>query len=143
MLVAFVKILLRVRLEYHRRALLHYKSTLGNRHHRTADLFVEVAEHNIRLRQSEMALALLDHALEAYSYSNNFMPEKSRAIFMRMNALRALRKTDEADAELSKCFTIYTRLFMKQGRTRKHVAKSSPEELVDEDLDDLIVFWSK
>lgn len=43
-------------LEYHRRALFHYKSTLGNNHHRTADLFVKVAEHSMRMRQEENAL---------------------------------------------------------------------------------------
>lgn len=43
-------------LEYHRRALFHYKSTLGNGHHRTADLFVKMAEHYIRMRQEDNAL---------------------------------------------------------------------------------------
>lgn len=43
-------------LEYHRRALFHYKSTLGNNHHRTADLFVKFAEHMMRMKQGENAL---------------------------------------------------------------------------------------
>ncbi|KAL1302195.1 hypothetical protein AAFC00_002624 [Neodothiora populina] len=40
---------------YHRRALLQYKSTLGNNHHRTADLCVKVAGHHLRLRHWELA----------------------------------------------------------------------------------------
>lgn len=43
-------------LSYHREALQHYKSTLGNNHHRTADLYVKVAEHSVRLGQEETAL---------------------------------------------------------------------------------------
>jgi len=43
-------------LTYHHKALLHYRSTLGNNHHRTADTFVKVAEHHIRLRQYETAM---------------------------------------------------------------------------------------
>lgn len=43
-------------LAYHREALQHYKSTLGNNHHRTTDLYVKVAEHSVRLRQEETAL---------------------------------------------------------------------------------------
>lgn len=43
-------------LDYHRKALSHYKSMLGNGHHRTADLFVKVAEHSMRLKQDDSAL---------------------------------------------------------------------------------------
>lgn len=41
---------------FHRKALLHYKSTLGNNHHRTADVCVKVAEHSIRLKQKDTAM---------------------------------------------------------------------------------------
>lgn len=43
-------------LEYHRRALHHYKMTLGSNHHRTADLYVKVTQHSIRMNQEETAL---------------------------------------------------------------------------------------
>ncbi|KAL9623533.1 MAG: hypothetical protein Q9160_002214 [Pyrenula sp. 1 TL-2023] len=133
-------------LDYHRRALLHYKSTLGNRHHRTADLFVKVADHNIRLYQYEMALALLDHALETYTYTNNYLPEKTRASFKRVKALHALRRSEEADSELSRCFEVYNQLFQEQLPTRSVQAsrpKKTAADLVDNDFDELIVFWSK
>lgn len=45
-------------LEYHRKALFHYKHTLGNGHHRTADVFVKVAEHSMRMGQGDNALCV-------------------------------------------------------------------------------------
>lgn len=45
--------------DYHRKALFHYKSTLGNSHHRTADLFVKLAEHSMGMEQEENALFVL------------------------------------------------------------------------------------
>jgi tetratricopeptide (TPR) repeat protein len=129
-------------LDYHRRALMHYKSTLGNRHHRTADVFVKVAEHYIKLGNYEMALALLNHALEAFSNSHTYMPEKTRACWMRYKALSALGKKGEADSELANCYQVYVRLRTKrEGDGPKF--KETSSELDDEDMDDLIVFWSK
>ena len=46
-------------LEYHRKALFHDKSTLGNAHHRTADLFVKLAEHSMRMKQDDNALFVI------------------------------------------------------------------------------------
>ncbi|KAF2656291.1 TPR-like protein [Lophiostoma macrostomum CBS 122681] len=130
--------------DYHRRALMHYKSTLGNRHHRTADLFVKMAEHHIRLNKNGMALALLDHAFEAYSSSNTFVPEKARAWWMRHKALKAQGKLDEAGVELDKCFQVYRRWVEERQRegTWGGVLKRA-EDLEDRDIDPLIVFWSK
>lgn len=133
-------------LDYHRRALLFYKSTLGNHHHRTADVLVKVADHNIRLHQYDMALALIDYALDAYSQSNNFISEKARASFRRIKTLRALQRVDEADSQLRHCFEIYTRLFKDQvraNRASKSDHKTRAEDLDDSDFDSLIVFWSR
>ena len=129
-------------LDYHRRALMHYKSTLGNRHHRTADVFVKVAEHHINLGNYDMALALLNHALEAFSNSHTYMPEKTRACWMRYKVLSGLGKKEEAEIELANCYQVYSRLRSKrEGYGPKF--KEKPSELDDDDIDDLIVFWSK
>jgi tetratricopeptide (TPR) repeat protein len=132
-------------LSYHHKALLHYKSTLGNNHHRTAAVFVKVAEHNIRVNQYDTAIALLDHALKAYSMSKNYVPEKTRASFKRSHALHSLHKTDEANKELRKCFRLYSELVAEKiiltGKQR--VMKKRAEDLVDRDFDDLVAFWSK
>jgi tetratricopeptide (TPR) repeat protein len=132
-------------LSYHHKALLHFKATLGNNHHLTASVFVKVAEHNIRVHQYDTALALLDHALKAYSMSSNYRSEKARVSFKRSRALRYLRKTDEADRELHKCFQVYSELvaerIMLTGKQR--AVKKRAEDLVDKDFDDLVAFWFK
>lgn len=128
--------------DYHRRALMHYKSTLGNRHHRTADMFVKVAEHNIMLGNPEMALALLDHSLDAFSISHTYMPEKTRASWMRYKALKELERLKDAENELAACFQIYAKLRSSREDSLLEI-KRRPQELDDRDIDDLIVFWSK
>ncbi|KAF2115388.1 hypothetical protein BDV96DRAFT_687329 [Lophiotrema nucula] len=128
--------------EYHKRALEHYKSTLGIRHRRTADLFTKVAEHGIILGQFEIAITLLDDALEGYSSSPTFMPEKTRAVWMRHKALKGVGRLHEAQNELLKCFQMYSRL----ERERPYLnleAKKKPDEIDDPAIDRLIPFWSK
>ncbi|CZT10392.1 uncharacterized protein RAG0_14884 [Rhynchosporium agropyri] len=130
---------------YHHKALLHFKATLGNNHHLTASVFVKVAEHNIRASQYDTAIALLDHALKSYSISNNYLSEKARVSFKLSNALTRLRKFDEADIELRKCFQVYSdqvaeRTFLT-GKPR--IVKTRKEDLTDKDFDDLVAFWFK
>ncbi|KAH7092430.1 hypothetical protein FB567DRAFT_625427 [Paraphoma chrysanthemicola] len=129
-------------LDYHRRALMHYKSTLGNRHHRTADVFVKVAEHNIRLGNNELALVLLDFSMDAFSVSHTYMPEKTRAGWMRYKALKGLGKMAEAEEELAKCYQVYYKLRTTRNDSVLEIKKAA-KELNDRDIDDLIVFWSK
>jgi hypothetical protein len=128
-------------LDYHRRALMHYKSTLGNRHHRTADLFVKVAEHNIVLGNHNLALALLDHSLDAFK-SPVYMPEKTRAGWVRQRALRELGRLREADQELANSYKAYVKLKTKRDGHGVTI-QQGPNELGQEDLDDLIAFWSR
>ena len=90
-------------------------------------------------------MALLNHALKAYSMSINYVPEKARVSFKRSRALRYLRKVDEADRELRKCFQVYSELVVERimltGKQRP--VKKKAEDLVDKDFDDLVAFWFK
>ena len=132
--------------DYHRRTLMHYKTTLGNRHHRTADVFVKVADHNLNIGQYDMALALLNYALEAYSDSNHYLPEKMRASLKRSKALRALKKDEEADAELSKCFKIYAMRhheLVRSKMVKEADRKTKETELTDQDVIQFVAFWSR
>ena len=93
-----------------------------------------------------MALALLDHAVEAYSNSNYFTPEKARASFKRAKALRALERGKDADAEISKCFRMYKLLFTELVRTQRANGadrKANEKDLTDADVNKLVAFWSK
>ncbi|EOD50697.1 putative tetratricopeptide repeat domain-containing protein [Neofusicoccum parvum UCRNP2] len=126
-------------LAFHRKALLHYKSTLGNNHHRTADVCVKVAEHSIRLKQEDTAMALLDHALKAYSNRETYVPEKARALFKRSQVLRMMRKADEAEQVREEAAELY---YEAVGADEKGVERKKAGELVDEDFYELIAFWS-
>ena len=42
--------------DLHQRCLLHYKSTVGNNHHRTGDGCVKVSDHYVRLLKYDTAL---------------------------------------------------------------------------------------
>lgn len=65
--------------------------------------------------------------------------------FKRSQALRCLKKVDEANRELRKCFQIYTDQVTERialtGKQR--VVKRRAEDLVDMDFDDLVAFWFK
>jgi hypothetical protein len=125
---------------------MHYKATLGNRHHRTADVLVKVADHNLNIGQFEMALALLDHALDVYSNSHHYVPEKLRASLKRSRALRGLAMDEQADQEFTKCFNIYTMHIQELLRNHKaipHDRRTREEDLTDRDVIELIAFWSR
>ena len=141
---------------YHQRALLQYKSTIGNNHHRTADLCVKVAGHYIRVGQFEAAMlvqppplklswnvdhlirarrTLLNQALKVYGDRAIYKPEKARAKFKRMLLLMSMQKLDEVTAEREESSKLYREVC--PGDSRR------PEDLTDDDYDDIIVFWSK
>ncbi|KAK3673350.1 hypothetical protein LTR78_006896 [Recurvomyces mirabilis] len=129
-------------LDYHRKALLHYKTTLGNGHHRTADMLVKIAEHSIRMGQHENALALLDVALKAYHsrYKGDrgtaYTPEKARALYFRSRALYAMSKDVDAD----EAFEEAVELLREADST---LANCDPTSLTTKDFDRLVAFWSK
>lgn len=182
---------------------MHYKYTLGNNHHRTADTLVKVAEHHLRRGQDEMALQLLEAASKIYASSSGsssgasaasasspsgdaeteaaatatYKPERARAGFKRAQALRALDRGERADAALRECFGLYRDVFeadlLRQEtllteeriddersdrpaaaaaappsttttpESRKRKGKQRPQDLTDEDLVELVAFWSK
>lgn len=65
--------------------------------------------------------------------------------FKIAHTLRCLRKVDEADRELRKCFQVYSEVVHERIALteRQRVLKKRAEDLVDQDFDDLIAFWFK
>jgi hypothetical protein len=125
---------------------MHYKATLGNRHHRTADVLVKVADHNLNIDQFEMALALLDHALDVYSNSHHYVPEKLRASLKRSRALRGLAMDEPADQEFTECFNDYKMHIQKLLRDERPIPqdrRTREEDLTHEDVIEIIPFWSR
>lgn len=65
--------------------------------------------------------------------------------FKRAHTLRCLRKVDEADRELRKCFQVYSEVVHERIALtgRRRIIKTRAEDLNDRDFDDLIAFWFK
>lgn len=136
---------------YHQRALIQYKSTVGNNHHRTAALCYKVADHYIRLQQNDAALSvvyclswieglmgalrtLLDQALKIYGDRPEYTPEKARAHFLKGNLLMKLQDPEKGQAALEQSFDLY----------RSYAGKMSLRGQPSiSDFEDLVVFWSK
>ncbi|KAK5107684.1 hypothetical protein LTR62_000919 [Meristemomyces frigidus] len=129
-------------LDYHRKALLHYKNTLGNGHHRTADLFTKIGEHYLRLGLHDNALALLGHALQAYNSQTSgdrqdaYMPEKSRAMYFQFRALESMNRADEATEAMEHAAETIS-------RAEEGWPVDDPSTLRAKDIDRLVAFWSK
>ncbi|PVH87326.1 hypothetical protein DL98DRAFT_271169 [Cadophora sp. DSE1049] len=125
--------------EFHLRGLQQYKSTIGNNHHRTADLCVKVSDHYTRLRQYSAASYLLDQALKIYGDRGYYDPEKARALYKKGRLLQLLQDTEEKSKKyLDEALQLNRKLKKGGADFRKGI-----EDLTDRDFDDLIVFWSK
>lgn len=146
--------------DYHQRALLHHKYTLGSNHHRTADTFIKVAEHHLR-RGDEIALPLIEAALKIYDSSNEstYKPEKARALYKRHHLLLAADDKEAAFKQLDECFKLYRIVFdeeaanlaearrlgpfLSENAGKNLVKKQTSSELQAGDLDYLVAFWSR
>ncbi|KAI9930214.1 hypothetical protein MW887_012026 [Aspergillus wentii] len=125
-------------LEFHARALLHFKETVGNHHHRTADMCFKVAEHYARLEESEKAITLLDQALKTYAEQPYFCAERARAWYLKGKMLVAQQQQNESK-EAKTCFGEAVRLF----RLARPDDGRPLERLGQEDFNNAVIFWSR
>lgn len=120
---------------YHRKALAQYQSTIGNIHHRTADVCHKVAQHCLRSHRLEQAEALVEQALKVWSVDERiYQPEIARTTFLKSKVLRARGKDEEATEIASIARTL-------GGSLRRD--GSDAGELTEEDFDQLVTFWSR
>ncbi|KAF2117449.1 hypothetical protein BDV96DRAFT_644867 [Lophiotrema nucula] len=124
-------------LEYHQRALNHYRSTLGSGHHRTADSLVRIGRHFMKMGQMDEALDLVDRAIQIYGFDIAFKAELARARFWKSRVLRAGSRIEEADAEYSASVTMYREL---EGKVDTKDESDNPDE---SDFDSRVTFWSR
>lgn len=120
---------------YHQRALIQYKSTVGNNHHRTAAMCYKVANHYIRKQQNDGALKLLDQALKVYGDRPEYTPEKARASFLKGRLLTMLQDPERGRAALEQSFELYRSCVGK--------GKDLGRDPSTTDFEDLVIFWSK
>ncbi|KAF2736406.1 hypothetical protein EJ04DRAFT_575373 [Polyplosphaeria fusca] len=94
-------------LEYHQRALNHYRNILGSGHHRFADTLIRMGRHFIRMRQTEKALELIEQAIQVYGFDDAWKAELARAHFWKSKALRCKGDARRADDEYNKSCAMY------------------------------------
>ncbi|KAK8052676.1 hypothetical protein PG996_011977 [Apiospora saccharicola] len=121
--------------QFHWRALAQYQSTIGNHHHRTADVCHKVAQHCLRNGQKEQAAWLIDQALHVWSVDNAaYLPEIARTTFLKAKVALALGNETEA-------LDLY-----KQAASLRKSLTSQPkkhDQLGEADFDELVTFWSR
>ncbi|KAI5363849.1 putative tetratricopeptide-like helical domain superfamily [Septoria linicola] len=121
---------------WHKRALKQYCSSLSKTHHRTADVRHRMAMHCLREKDHERAGALIDQALESWRLDpESFRHEIARTTWLKARQ-RAIAGNPPEAADLKQ---EATKLRAKL-RPDDH---RSPEELTDQDFDDLVAFWSR
>ncbi|KAK3935064.1 tetratricopeptide repeat domain-protein [Diplogelasinospora grovesii] len=125
---------------WHQRALQHYQDTLGNVHHKTADLCHRVAQHCLRRGAlsyaRQVSLTLIDQALKVYNLRETvYLPELARTTFLK--ARLAMQAGDVQGA---------TDLFKqaKEMRSRIPHAPAKPDaSLREADFDQVVTFFSR
>ncbi|KAL0263689.1 hypothetical protein SLS55_002670 [Diplodia seriata] len=120
---------------YHQRALSHYKGTVGNNHHRTADTCVKVADHCMRLNMLEAAGSLLDQALKVFTGRPVYLAERARATFKKSRVLELRGLGEKASLEREASFGLLSNLTDLEGKTAADVSEP--------DFDEILCFWSR
>lgn len=110
-------------LQFHQRALNQYRSTIGENHHRTGDLYYKVSEHYHRMGKYTTARfehlpttsstlignirKHLDHAIRIYSTRSHFTPELARAHHFLSVILDAAGVDSEASKARNEAVLLY------------------------------------
>jgi hypothetical protein len=122
--------------EFHRRALEHYLGTLGNCHHRTADVYYKMAQHCFRKLQGHVACQLLDRALKIWEMDKEtYGPEIARAAFLKARALMQIGQYALARDLAGFAADARRRLYYDPERR--------DQDLTEADFDHLVMFWSR
>ncbi|KAI9794810.1 MAG: hypothetical protein M1816_002938 [Peltula sp. TS41687] len=121
---------------YHQKALKSFQSTIGVNHHRTADVCHKVAQHLLRRGDSRNALILIDQALKVWGADRTiYKPEIARSSFLKAKILYHLGEEKKASELLKEASTARREL--------KRSSKKQDGDLIEEDFDELVTFWSK
>ncbi|RHZ68077.1 hypothetical protein CDV55_107889 [Aspergillus turcosus] len=119
----------------HQNCLKQYESTLGRFNHRTADACHKLAEHYIRLGEHTLAQNSLERALSIWGDRYWYKNESARSSFLRGTHLRSLG--GEENIEMGNRWMERAKLLR-----REILPDEEEKDLVTEDFDDLVCFWS-
>jgi len=121
---------------YHQRALAHYETTIGKKHHRTGDVHVRVADHYLRLKIFGAAETHLDEASRIFGRNDIYRFELARTTHRKSLVLDAAGRGSEAKELREESAGMYRKLFPARSSRDK-------PELQAEDFDEAVAFWSR
>ncbi|KAJ6186405.1 hypothetical protein N7519_007706 [Penicillium mononematosum] len=97
-------------LDYHQRALLHFKETVGNNHHRTGNSCFKVSEHYLRIGNLTEAIELLDQAIKIFDRHHCYLGERGRSYFLKSAVLEQQGQDEISQSCLQAARTLYNTL---------------------------------
>ncbi|KAK5128552.1 hypothetical protein LTR85_003223 [Meristemomyces frigidus] len=123
--------------KWHCRAFDHYKASIGEDHHRTADVSHRLAEHFMRMKQYTEAEDHIDIALKVFNGKRCYHPEKMRT--MHLQGLLSQAKGDIVGGQ--RLIDEAGRMYKSYSRERKQDVPS--RKLAQQDFDAAVTFWSR
>ncbi|KAF5686956.1 tetratricopeptide repeat domain-containing protein [Fusarium circinatum] len=122
--------------EFHRKALHQYQSTIGNHHHRTADVCHRLAQHCLLKQLYDEAFKFINWALKIWQVDTaKYKPEIARTTYLQARVLFAVGREQEASHSFERATSLRENL--------THGAPIGREELQEADFDGLVTFWSR
>ncbi|KAI9733663.1 MAG: hypothetical protein M1834_003265 [Cirrosporium novae-zelandiae] len=121
---------------YHQKALAQYQSTIGNSHHRTADVCHRVAQHCIRHGDFDTARILIDQALKVWGTERSlYTPEIARTSFLKAKLLYRIGDEEEASILVRQAVALRNKI--------APIPTKDYKMLTEESFDELVTFWSR
>ncbi|PYI30284.1 tetratricopeptide repeat domain-containing protein [Aspergillus indologenus CBS 114.80] len=120
---------------YHQRAWRHMRATVGDRDFYTANVAHKLAEHLIRVGQSDQAIAMINTALEIWSVDPHaHKNEIARTTFLKGKVFETAGKPQKAAIALRVA-----------ARLRKEITNEDRDvrSLTTEDFDAIVAFWAR
>ncbi|KAK1749795.1 hypothetical protein QBC47DRAFT_395340 [Echria macrotheca] len=119
---------------YHQRALLQFRSSIGDNHHLTAKACYNLSMHYLRFGDYERTLALLEQASRVFSRDHYYAPQLARVTFMIGQVLILQGNTRAGGDALKRAWNMRQRLVPEDLRP--------VGELQIGDFDELVEFWA-
>ncbi|KAK4569338.1 hypothetical protein LTR86_003100 [Recurvomyces mirabilis] len=122
---------------WHYMAYEHYQKTIGNDHHRAADVCHRLAQDLMCMHRYIEAQQSIDHALSIYESKNCYTPELMRTTYLKATLLGKMGNTTDSMRLLEAAREMFRAYHTARGQDTKQ------GELSQEDFDAVVTFWSR
>lgn len=123
---------------WYQRAFRHYSETLGETHHRTADVCHRLAAYYLHDQQYDQAEDFVSRALGVFEGKECYTPEKMRTLHLKALLYEAMGKKQESVQLHTEVASMY-RAF----KTKRRESLPDTQSLTKDDMDASVTFWSR